>query len=221
MKYSFGELKLLFVVAFFATTIMTMNYASAQTTYGANNTGYNYNAESYKQIQNQIKTLLLEKQMQENASKWMSSSQQKNRDFITNFVSKNPYPTVDVSSSLQIEKRNTAFGQSGYLFEDSMTNYDHGVKDQTRALLAAVKDYNSEKTVPSYTSCIAFHDCKNPQFTPTIYDQEKYMIKTNSTTMNPIQGKPEYVNNTGFVPSNPTWIHNMSDLQAYMTSKSK
>lgn len=221
MNNSFGEYKLLFVVVFFVTIIMTMNYASAQTTYGQNNTGYNYNAESYKQIQNQIKTLLMEKQMQANSTKWMSASQQKNRDFITSFLNKNPYPTVELSSSLQIEKRNIAFGQSGYLFEDYMTNYDHGVKDQTRALLAEYKDYNSEKIVPSYTSCIAFHDCKNPQFIPTINDQEMYMVKTNATTMNPIQGKPEYVNNTGFVSSNPTWIHNMQDLQAYMTNKSK
>lgn len=221
MKYSLGEYKLLFVVAFFATTIMTMNYASAQTAYSGNNTSYNYQAESYKQIQNQIKTMLLVKQMELNSTKWMQSSQQNNREFISNYVAKNPYITVNESTNLQIVKRNVAFGQSGYLFEDSMTNYDHGVKDQTRALLAAVKDYNSEKTVPSYTSCIAFHDCINPQFTPTIYDQEMYMVKTNATAMNPIQGKPEYANNTGYVSSNPTWIHNMTDLQAYMTNSTK
>lgn len=217
MKHSVWGVKSLLTVAILSMAVMTMNYASAQTAYGGNNTSYNYNAESYKQIQNQIKTLLLEKEMQANATKWMSTSQQNNRDFITHFVNQNPYPTVDLTTNMQIEKRNMAFGQSGYLFEDYMTNYDHNVKDQTRALLAEVKDYNSEKIIPSYTSCIAFHDCKNPQFVPVIDDQEKYMVKTNATRTDPYPIKPEFANNTGYVLTNPTWIKNMTDLQDYMT----
>lgn len=217
MKSSVWGVKSLLAVTIMGMIIMTTNYASAQTAYGGNNTSYNYETESYQQVQNQIRTLLLEKQMQENATKWMTASQENNKDFITKFVSQNSYPTVSVTTSLQIEKRNMAYGQSGYRFADSMTNYDSSMRDQTRALLAEVKDYNSEKIVPSYTSCIAFHDCVNPQFTPVVDDQEKYMTKTNATTTNPYQLKPEFANDTGYILTNPTWIKNMTDLQFYMT----
>src|SRR5579872_3517823 len=134
MKNSFGEYKILLTIAVLVMATMTISSVSAQVDYGKNNTSYNYQAESEKQIQQQIKTLLLEKQIEANSSKWMSASQQNNRDFIVNFVANNPYQTITQTTGLAAVKKTIALQESGYMLTGSLTNYDHQVQDQTRAI---------------------------------------------------------------------------------------
>lgn len=193
------------------------------------NTSSKIGDPSYNEVQNNVKALHMVQAMQHSADAFTESNSLKYKQFYSSFVSTHPFQDVNSTSKWQAEKNQLAKQQSGYMLLDQKTNYDYTVQDNKNRILAELKSFKQESSRPAFIPCEAWHDCKSKAFLPQVSDQMEHEVGNSTITTENLSSfnftkmaKPEFaMNPTGFVNSTLSWVHNMEDLQKYMTNSTK
>jgi len=177
-----------------------------------------YNGLTYEAVKNKIKNEKYAMDMARNSTNMMDQSEQTNKEFIHNYLAKNPLPTVNQTSQFAIDKLVKGKENSGYM-TDGMTNYILTVQDQHRKILSLLSSYlvNGRNSAPDYVPCAAWHDCKIIPVEKSSWTIGK-IIPTNQTHFNStITLKPEFKKFPSGIVSNNGTIHNMTELNTWMT----
>lgn len=183
-----------------------------------NNTSSSYGGgNDYAQVESKMHTLLTAQSMNHNSSAIIQNQIDNDRKFVNQYMAANPFPTVNETTKIMKEKQIQAMEQSGYMHTQDKTNYDYQVEDNTRAILAELKSYNSAGNgIPAFVPCTSWHDCSHAQFNPTVSTtaQNQVVLNETATIIPPL--KPEFLNATTGYLENPSWVTNMTEYQKWL-----
>lgn len=184
-------------------------------------------AENYNQVQNNVHALKLITNMERNATAYQQSQMYANAHSLKEYMQSHPYQTIDSLAQLTKDKREQATATTITPAKYYMTNYDYSVQDSKRQILVALKSFRQESSIPAFTTCQAWHDCKSKVFLPQVSDAMAHEVGNSTITGEQIHTtignhtakmKPEFaLNPTGYINAT-TWIKNYADLQKFMTA---